>query len=270
MTRLGWTIVGSVLLAIVVVPFVLWGSAIEAQVDAFAGGQHPRWIAALAFGGLMAADVLLPVPSSAVAVMAGMSLGFGWGGATILAGLSLGTAIGYGLGAAVGRPGLRRLVPPADLGRVDAFGARYGDAMVLVLRSVPVLAEASVITAGAMRVPLARFALWATVANALLSFGYAAIGAWAIEAEHHGIAVFGACAVPFVGLLLGRRLRPAQSQPALHSCAASSTQSALQASAQHAGEALHTQVATSASAQPTDSRSSQQSPLSGTDEISSS
>ena len=65
---------------------------------------------------------------------------------------SLGCLIGYGFGRFAGEILVTKLSRRDDLQRWRAALARYGIAALALFRPVPVLAEASVIAAGALRI----------------------------------------------------------------------------------------------------------------------
>lgn len=132
-----------------------WLSAADANALGFA----------LTGAGLLAADAVLPVPSSIVGTLLGARLGFGAGFAWILAGLMLGNLAGYAAG---------RLWPA----RFSAEAASAPGLLVLFAsRPVPVLAEALVLAAGATRVPFAAFLLAASPGSALYALALAGNGA---------------------------------------------------------------------------------------------
>ena len=152
-----WGIVIAIVLATVVVPFFFWGDALAGWIDDYVRGEHPRGEVAAVLGGLLAADVVLPIPSSVTMVGAGIALGIAGGTATSFVGMTVGCVVGYELGLRLGRPGVRRLVEAEQLDRVQAFVRRYGDAIIVGLRPVPILAEASTIFAGLSGMPRVRF-----------------------------------------------------------------------------------------------------------------
>jgi membrane protein DedA with SNARE-associated domain len=142
-------------LLVPVVPFVVLGEL-----------PGERWLSAgdanaLAFGaiggGLLAVDVLLPIPSTLVGTLLGARLGFapgwlwGWGG------LVLGNLAGYAAG--------RLLLARPDV----AFSERPTAALLFVTRPVPVLAEALVIAAGAGRLPWRTFLMVSVLANGIFA-----------------------------------------------------------------------------------------------------
>lgn len=98
--------------------------------------------------GLLVVDVVLPVPSSLVMIAHGVAFG-----AVVGASLSLVGSVGASLvGFAVGRRGgalLDRVVSPHERARADRLLSRWGVLAVVVTRPVPLLAETTVILAGA-------------------------------------------------------------------------------------------------------------------------
>lgn len=106
---------------------------------------------------LLASDVVLPIPSSLVGTSAGLVLGL-WPGAIISwAGLTLSCLTGYGLGRALAAPTIAKLMSAAEIGRANNMFVLRGPVALLASRSIPVAAEASVVAAGAMGMPLGIF-----------------------------------------------------------------------------------------------------------------
>ena len=193
------------LLATILLPWALWGDPFTRWVTDLVQTQSGRWLTAAVFAGLLAVDVFLPIPSSFVAVGAGMALGGVLGAATTALGLTVGCVAGYLAGAYLGRPGVKLLIKPMELAALDRFALRYADGVVLLFRAVPVLAEASVLFAGATRTPFVRFLLLATLANVLIGGVYGAAGQLAAESGSYSLALFVACAIPFAGIVLSRK-----------------------------------------------------------------
>jgi uncharacterized membrane protein YdjX (TVP38/TMEM64 family) len=94
----GWTVLGALLLAAILLPFFLWEDRINAATESFLREPHAWWLIALALGGLLAADIVLPVPSSIVNTAAGSLLGFWAGMGTAWVGLMVSAVGGYVLG----------------------------------------------------------------------------------------------------------------------------------------------------------------------------
>jgi membrane protein DedA with SNARE-associated domain len=174
--RYRWLLPAAVLLALILAPFVLFEDAIRAWTDAHLTGGR-GWLLGVLIMGLLASDLFLPIPSSMVSTSAGLLLGFGPGMMVSAAGMCAGAILGYIFGAMAGEGLLRRYVGDKEMERAARLSRKYGIAALVVSRAVPVLAEASVVCAGATRMPLPRFLAATTVANLAVSAAYAAIGA---------------------------------------------------------------------------------------------
>lgn len=203
MTTMRWLLLGAVLLAAVLVPFVAFEAAVTEAVDEYLASDPPRLTLAGVTALAMASDVLLPVPSSVVATSAGTLLGLPLGAAASFVGLSLGCGIGYAVGAA-GRPLAARIVGEAQLAVAQRLFTRRGDAVVAVLRPIPVLAEVSVVFAGVSAMPRGRFVLFTGLANAGIALAYAALGGWAAQVDALPVAVAGSLVLPGLAMLVGR------------------------------------------------------------------
>lgn len=186
----------ALLLAFVILPFLIWGDAFELSVVERLQRTASPVTAALVVGGLMAADVLLPVPSSIVAVAAGIVLGAPLGAAALALGSTIGCLAGYALGRLVDQAGLRRWLGDDEHRRMTRFFARYGRATVLMLRATPVLAEASVIAAGAARMPPWSFAASCVAGNVVVAVVYASIGDWSAATGRHELAIAAGLVLP--------------------------------------------------------------------------
>jgi uncharacterized membrane protein YdjX (TVP38/TMEM64 family) len=146
---------------------------------------HGRWLAALLGVGLLTADVILPVASSAVMFAHGRLFGVLVGALLSLAG-SLGAAwLGWLLGRAGGRWAEKQ-----GQSKVTGLVSQWGILAVVVSRPVPVLAESVAIVAGAAGLGWGRLTL-GTVAGALPpAILYAWAGATAQDWTS-GLVVFG-------------------------------------------------------------------------------
>lgn len=189
--------------AVILVPFFLWEERILALAGGFLASGAARPALAFGIAGLLASDLLLPVPSSIASTAAGALLGF-WGGlAASFAGMSAGCLFGYWLGTWLPA---ERFLTAEDSKRLERGQARYGDLMLVLFRAVPVLAEASVFFAGLSRRPFRRFALLTALSNLGISAVYAAAGAFSAQRETFLLAFLGAVAVPGLAMLaFGRK-----------------------------------------------------------------
>ena len=190
------------MLAAILIPFFLWEEPILAWFETWRTATPSAAVAAL-LAALLAADILLPVPSSLVSTAAGALLGFVPGALVSWAGMTAGSLIGYALGR--GAASSARWLPGADRARLEHARARYCDWVVIVFRSVPVLAEASAVFAGASGMARGRFLTLAALANLGISLAYAGAGAFAAGRESFLLAFAAAVALPGLAMLLLRR-----------------------------------------------------------------
>lgn len=197
--------------ALILVPFFLFEEYFTALADRAASGQLSTPWALAVISGLLALDVFLPVPSSVVSAAAGLLLGFWRGAAVVWAGMMVSCALAYIVGARSSRLA-GRLVGADGLARAAVAAERYGLAALAFCRPVPVLAETSVIFAGVMRVPFARFMAICAWSNLGIAVVYAGIGAYAMRTDSFLLAFAGALAFPAIAWIAARvwsaRLRP--------------------------------------------------------------
>jgi uncharacterized membrane protein YdjX (TVP38/TMEM64 family) len=212
----GWAGFCGLLLAAILVPFFLFGEGLEAAARRFLEAHPPGWQVALVLSGLLAGDIVLPVPSSLVNTAAGALLGFWRGTATVWAGMMVACGLGYQLGARAGESALRRMVGEAEVARLARLAERHGHWFLLVFRAVPVLAEASVVFAGVSRMSRRSFFTVTALANLGVSATYSAVGASAARAGSFLLLFAGMVVLPALALWLirprVRRLEPGTSR----------------------------------------------------------
>ena len=199
-----WTVLWLVLVAVVLLPFFLFEGWFAGLASRIQEGGLPAVTTAAVIAGLLAADILLPVPSTLVSTAAGALLGFWSGAVTCWIGMTAGCLLGYLLGSRAARGPASRLVGEKDLERAASVVDRYGDWALVVSRPVPVLAEASVIFAGIVRTPFRRFALITALSNLGISLGYAAVGAFSMKLESFLLAFAGAILLPAAAMAAAR------------------------------------------------------------------
>ncbi len=197
-----WIALLCLTIAAVLVPFFLWGEPIEAWTRAFVKSPAGWWTTASILGGLLALDIVLPIPSSLVSTAAGALLGFPGALAVSTLGMTLACLAGYYLGL---QTPAERALGERDLERAREFRDRYGDWALILSRPIPVLAEASVFLAGLVRAPLRRMLTITALANFGISAVYAATGAYASGQESFLLAFAGAIALPGLAMLVFRK-----------------------------------------------------------------
>lgn len=172
-------VIAGFLVATVAIPFLIWGDALE---SGFSGDGAVDWLrghgalAPAAAVGLMSADILLPIPSSAVMGALGILYGPLVGGAIASAGMVLAGLLGYGLCRLFGRPLAHRLMGARQLEDGERRFRRHGAWIVVLSRWIPVAAEVIVFAAGLSGMPLRRFGAALVCGSVPLGFFYAFLG----------------------------------------------------------------------------------------------
>jgi uncharacterized membrane protein YdjX (TVP38/TMEM64 family) len=198
-----WAFLWALLIGLVLLPFLLFEQQFSDLAAHVTRHDGSRWLVAAGIFSLLALDVFFPVPSSIVSTAAGLLLGFWTGAAIVWAGMMAGCVVGYAVGRR-GSAAARTLVGPGDLHRAAGLVRRYGDLTIVLCRPVPVLAEASVVFAGLVRAPFARFARLTSISNLGIAVGYAAFGAYSLSIDSFLIAFVGALLFPGLALLISR------------------------------------------------------------------
>lgn len=165
---------GAVLLGVVLVPFALWGGWLDAAAPQWLHVPNARVVLAVIGIALLVADVLLPIPSSVVAMGLCLSLGPVWGASAVAAGCLLAFAAGYGLGRLLPEARLRAWIGPAlwDRAREHARGNALW--WIAAARPLPVFAEISSLMAGVFRLPPLLALVPAAAASAAVGALYGA------------------------------------------------------------------------------------------------
>jgi uncharacterized membrane protein YdjX (TVP38/TMEM64 family) len=201
-----WALLCLVILAIILVPFALFGEYLEMWTNDFlrSASNQPVWVA-IFLCLILATDILLPIPSSLVSTTAGFLLGFVAGVATSLIGMMVGCLVGYWLAVKWGRTMASRLVGH-ELEQLENISLRFGDWVIVVSRPVPVLAEASVFFAGLSRMPFHRFLLLTTLSNFGISIVYASVGAFSATLNSFLLALMGSIMIPLIAMFAMKKM----------------------------------------------------------------
>lgn len=191
-----WTLVLAALLVAGGISFV----AFEEVMNAFFADRLGDDSSFLFMAGLiisaLTADILLPVPSSLLGVVAGVKLGFWPGFASVWIGLTLGGLVGYGMGYGLNAAGLRRFIGDKEYAAARSITARLGIAVLALTRAAPLVAETAVIAAGIARMPLRLFLPVLFLANAGVALVYTGLGAQAEAGSSALLAGLGGLLLP--------------------------------------------------------------------------
>ena len=130
---------------------------------------------------LIWADMVLPVPQTAVIAALGIVYGTLVGGLLGSLGLVTGGLLGYALMLTSARRFAQRFTGPGSLQKMERLFDRGGAWAIILTRSLPYsVPEAVVFLAGLAHMPLRKFAAAMTIGSVPTAFAFAAIGAgWA-------------------------------------------------------------------------------------------
>lgn len=193
----------TLVLAVPIVPFALFGASLERQtLDWLDRAVTPGRMAVLTVT-VLASDLLLPVPSSVVSTLAGARLGIIAGTAASWIGMTAGGTIAFALARWLGRPFAERMAGK-ETSRLERLAARFGPRLVVAARALPVMAEASVLLVGAMRLSWRAFLPALALSNLGISLVYAVFGVWAERSNAVPAAIVASIAIPVVATTIAR------------------------------------------------------------------
>lgn len=184
-------------MAVPLVPFLVYGTRLDHAVERLLDPlPSPPVLAAIEMG-VLAADLLLPVPSSMVATLGGAKLGIALGTLCAWIGMTLGSMAGWWLGRTAGG---RALAGLADDERERLLGQqrRYGPLAVVLSRPLPLVAEAAAIMAAATGMGWREFLLAAGSGNLAIALVWSIAGAMGRDADSLQWMLIGSLVVPVV------------------------------------------------------------------------
>lgn len=167
------------LVGVSVLPFLIWGRQIEANLSQAGAVEWVRgfgtwaWLVGIA---LIVADIVLPVPSSAVMAALGIVYGPIVGGIFAASGSILAGLVGYGGCRLIGPNAARRLAGAKGFAQARLLFDRYGGWMVAGSRWLPVLPETISFLAGLTAMPFARYSAALACGAVPLGFVFATAG----------------------------------------------------------------------------------------------
>jgi len=184
-------------IAVPLVPFLLVGTRLDHAVAAWLDPPPPPAALAALEVGVLAADILLPVPSSVVATLGGSVLGVAGGTACAWLGMTLGAAAGWAAGRFAGGRAIAR-IDPADRAALGRQERRLGPLFIVLTRPLPLVAEAAAILCGATGMPAGTFLAWAAAGNLAVAFAWSLAGAFGVGADAMPWVLAASLVVPLV------------------------------------------------------------------------
>ncbi|GAA5507716.1 VTT domain-containing protein [Novipirellula caenicola] len=197
-----------VVLLVPVLPFLFFGGRLEDWLRGVA--EDPPSVAATAtlIIGLLATDILLPIPSSVVSTLSGWQLGWWRGTIATWIGMNLGAIIGFALARRWGQPFALWFSSGEDLQRMQTISDRYGPYVLVITRAVPVFAEASVLIAGIHQLSWRRFLPAVVFSNLGIAIAYSVFGDFAERHQWLPLALGVSVAVPVLVAAAAKRYLP--------------------------------------------------------------
>ena len=192
---------------LIIIPFCIWGEQVDEWTGKLIeeGKNHPFYTGSI-LAGLLASDIVLPIPSCIVSTACGLTLGFVKGTLTSFLGMSISCLGGYALGRLF-TPAAAKMLGREETARLTVFQEKYGRWLVLAMRPVPVLAEASLLFAGISRQHFVSTMIIASIGNLIVSGIYAAVGAFGETKESTVTAFTISVLLSGIMMLVSRRRR---------------------------------------------------------------
>lgn len=188
----------ALVLAVPLVPFVLIG-----EIDVMKWIEGSSGIITFIYGALLlASDIFLPLPSSLIAVFLGAKLGLAYGAIAVFLGLMGGSLIGYGMGWTFGRKVMDKMISRSNQEVYTMMGNRIGYWALALCRSVPMLAEASVIAAGVARLEVKKTMPLLVMSNLGLAILYSTFGFFGNQQFSPWLLFAGGVLIPACGVLI--------------------------------------------------------------------
>ncbi len=189
----------AIVITLIIISFILFEHKLTLWIDLYTvkfSSSNMMWMLAIFLIAALALDIVLPIPSSVIAVVSATAFGFWIGAGIIWLGLMLSCCAGYLIGTASADFLFRRFTNKSDIIKAQSLAYKIGPGTLVALRGIPVLAETSVIAAGMVRYHFPLFLLICGLSNAGLAMAYGYIGARAGVTNSFLLVVVGCVAVP--------------------------------------------------------------------------
>ena len=202
-----WILLAFTVIILLLIPFILFNNSLENWTNYFIQSSPSKLAVGLIIGTLLAVDIVAPIPSSIISTAGGYFLGFVGGTLISLMGMTISCLFGYWIGSRFGRTLAERFVDQKEISSFESLQEKYGDWVLVISRSVPLLAETSVLFAGIGRMGIGRFLLLTLISNLGISMVYAAVGAYSAHINSVLFAFAGSILLPAVVILINKRNR---------------------------------------------------------------
>jgi uncharacterized membrane protein YdjX (TVP38/TMEM64 family) len=197
-----------VVLLVPVVPFLIFGGQVDQWLRGLADDPPSPTATFSLVVGLLATDILLPIPSSVISTMSGWQLGWLAGTLATWIGMTMGAVIGFALARRFGHSFALWFSRGEDLERMRQVSDQYGPSVLVLTRAMPVFAEATVLIAGIHRLSWRRFMPAVLLSNLGIAIAYSALGDYAERHQWLPLALGVAIAVPVLVAAVAKRFFP--------------------------------------------------------------
>jgi len=194
-------------LLIPIIPFVVMGAWFEPWLASLLSVDVSPMLAFGSVVGILAIDILLPIPSTAVCTFAGKQLGTVPGTFACWIGLNMSAGIGYWIGSKFGRPIALKFSDEAMMTRLETFDKRSSIVCLILSRGLPIVAEASVMLMGMKKLSLATFWPAVLLSNLAIAAALCLLGAWSEKANMFLQAICLSVAIPLLFMLIWKARR---------------------------------------------------------------
>lgn len=167
------------LAVVFLIPFLIWGDAMESAFDQEASAAWLEGFGAWAWAaaiGLLLSDIVLPVPGTAVMAALGLVYGPVSGGLIACLGSTLSGMVAYWGCRGFGTPAAKRILCDKDYENSRRLFAKTGAWMVVLSRWLPLFPEVIACMAGLTRMRPVVFHTALVLGNLPLCIGFAYIG----------------------------------------------------------------------------------------------
>lgn len=188
-------ILAAMAVAVPLVPFIAFGTRLDHLVAHWLDPLPAAPMLAAIEVGVLAADLLLPVPSSMVATLGGAHLGVFVGTVCGWLGMTAGALLGWWLGHTAGAASLASLTAD-EHERLATQQRRFGPLAIVLTRPLPLVAEAAALMAGAAGMGWREFLVAAGSGNLAIALVWSIAGALGRQADSLQWVLVASLAVP--------------------------------------------------------------------------
>lgn len=187
------------------IPFLLLGDQFEERLSESVQADWPVSTRFAIVAALMAVDIFLPVPSSAITTYAGATMGIFLATLASFLGMTTGGLVGFGLARLFGEPILHRLTSAKERDSIVNFNERYGLWAIPLTRGLPLLAEPVVFLLGATNMKARWFVPVFLLSNLIVSLIYAGFGSMFGSSQSMAFTLIASIILPVLATLAAKR-----------------------------------------------------------------